>query len=346
MRIPKDLRWKPTGKTLGEGGQAQVLEVTDSLGKHPGTYALKALAQDRPRQAYERFTREVAAIRSLRHPYVIPVVDSSAPDDEFHYYVMELVEGARTLHSILTSGANPFLGDPMSSIDLFIQLTEAISACEESDPRVVHRDLSPSNVLLAPDRTIRVIDFGVCQIEGDETITLVDEGVGTINYMAPECEPGAADTVDARADLYSAGKILWSMASGQRAFAREKSAFTSKSMNKLFPDNPDTWHLHHVFAKTIRHNPSDRWGTAKDAASGARRVKRLILGGYPAIEEAFTRCPICGVGSLENFAGSHMVFGNPNPPGIYAVQCDSCGFCLAVNGQRHRDTVDEMQRLD
>lgn len=346
MKIPKDIRWRPTGKTLGAGGQAQIQEVEDSSGEYSGKYALKALGDGKPHQAYERFYREVTAIKALDHPYVIKVVDSSSPDDVFQYYVMEFIEGARPLQSIFDSSSNPFFSNPLAAIDLFEKLAQAILACEKSDNKVIHRDLSPSNVLLIPDGSIRVIDFGICQIEGDSTITLTDEGVGTINYMAPECESGAAGNIGTHSDLYSAGKILWSAVTGQRAFAREKPAFTTKSMSNIFRGNPDTFHLHHIFVRTIRHDSSKRWSSAEDAISECNKIRRLILRGYPPIEKVFDNCPICGVGSLADFTGSHMVFGNPNPAGIYARQCDYCGICLAINGSRIGEHMKKRQLLD
>jgi serine/threonine protein kinase len=346
MKIPKEFRWKPTGRTLGEGGQAQVQEVEDSSGEYSGKYALKGLAKGKPGQAYERFYREITAIKGLQHPYIIKVVDSSSPQDDFRYYVMELVEGAKPLQTVLGSPSNPFLSKPVASIDLFQMLVEAILACEKNDPKIVHRDLSPANVLLAPNGTIRIIDFGICQVEGEATITLADEGVGTINYMAPECESGATGNIGAHSDLYSAGKILWSAVTGQRAFAREKPAFTTKSMTKVFPDNPDTWHLHHIFADTIRRDPSNRWQSAQHAISACNYVRRVILGGYPAIEEFFDHCPVCGVGSLEDFSGSLAVFGNPNPPGISGKQCNYCGICLAINYQHLRNQIKKMESME
>ncbi len=346
MKIPKELRWKPTGKTLGEGGQAQIQEVEDSLGEYKGKYALKGLAKGKPRQAYERFYRELTAIKSIQHTYIIKVVDSSSGEDEFHYYVMESIEGATPLQSILGAANNPFYCDPVQALELFRMLADAILACEKNDPVVVHRDLSPANVLMVPDGTIRVIDFGICQVEGNETITLTDEGVGTVNYMAPECESGATGNIGINSDLYSAGKILWSAVTGQRAFSREKPAFTAKSMPKMFPLNPDTWHLHHIFSRTIRHNSANRWSSAQEAITAYNHVRRLIMRGYPPIENMFDYCPACGVGKLEDFSGSHMVFGNPNPAGIYARQCNYCGICLAINGKRHRDSVKGIELLE
>lgn len=345
MKIPKECRWKPTGTTLGEGGQAQVEQVEDSLCEHSGKYALKALAKGKPPQAYERFYREITAIKGLRHPYITRVVDSSSPQDSFHYYVMEFVEGAKPLQSVLGSSDNSFFSNPIAALDLFHKLAEAILACEKNNPKVFHRDLSPANVLLVPDGTIRIIDFGICQIEGGETITLTDEGVGTINYMAPECESGAAGNIGTHSDLYSAGKILWSAVTGLRAFSREKPAFTTKSMPEVFPNNPDTWHLNHIFAHTIRNDPSNRWRTAVDAIVLCEQVRRLILHRYPPIEEVFRRCPVCGVGFLKDFPEGIAIFGNPTPPGMYYKQCNYCGICMAINGERLRDHEKKMESM-
>lgn len=201
-------------------------------------------------------------------------------------------------------------------------------------------------MLLVPDGTIRIIDFGICQVEEAETITLTDEGVGTVNYMAPECESWATGSIGTHSDLYSAGKILWSAVTGRRAFAREKPAFTTMSMSKMFPIYPDIWHLHHIFAGTIRHDPSKRWGIAQDAISACNKIKQLILHGYAPIEKIFDNCPICGVGSIKDFAGSHNVFGNPNPHGIYTKRCDYCGICMAIDFDLLQKKIEEMKSLD
>jgi serine/threonine protein kinase len=95
MKIPKDLRWRPTGKTLGEGGQAQIYLVEDASGELEGLWALKSLKRGGPGQAYERFRREIAAIRGLQHPNIIRVVDHSQVESDFQFYVMEYIEGAR-----------------------------------------------------------------------------------------------------------------------------------------------------------------------------------------------------------------------------------------------------------
>ncbi len=249
MKIPKESRWEATGDALGEGGQAQVVLVKDKTEEFDGVWAIKILKRRQSSQAYERFSREISAIKKLQHPNIIQIVDHSTPDAEFQFYVMEHIEGAKTLEKIMVSENNPFLGDALRSLDLYEQICSALIEYGHSNPKIVHRDLSPANILIKVDGSIKIIDFGLCQIEGHETITLLDEGVGSVNYMAPECESGANEIVSAGADLYSAGKILWSAITGKKAFSREKLVFSGKTMTEIFPESPETWHLHHIFEK-------------------------------------------------------------------------------------------------
>lgn len=336
MKIPPSLRWKPTNRTLGEGGQGQVLEVTDGP---DGTvkYALKGLARGKPQAAYQRFEKEIRAIQGVQHPGIISIVDHSI-DEAFSYYVMEYPEGAVTLRKLIRSGLNRFRGDAEKSLRLFIAIVEALSACEEKG--IVYRDLSPANVLILPDDSIRLIDFGLCQMEGTDAVTLVDEGVGTPCYMAPECESGSSQAADTRSDLYAAGKILWAAVSGQEAFSREAPAFTTKSMPTLFPISPATWHLHHVFERTIRGDRNNRWSRCSDAIEGARHLLYLILNGYPALKLIAQMCPICGFGKLTRFAESWQVFRNGMHGDFEGLECDHCHICVPRNvkkvGEEHR----------
>ena len=119
------------------------------------------------------------------------MIDHSEEGDEFQYYVMEYHECAQTLANIIFSRSNRFHGDVLRSLDLFEQIISAIGACEALDPPIVHRDINPKNMLILPDGNVRLIDFGICQIQDGTIITLADEGVGTRDYTSPECEAGA-----------------------------------------------------------------------------------------------------------------------------------------------------------
>src|SRR6185436_7681923 len=137
------------------------IEVEDITGVLSGTYALKPLKKGASAKALERFNREVAAIKALDHPGVIKIIESSKPEDEFQYYVMEYIPEAKTLKKLLGTNDNPFNDDASKSLTLFRQLVSVIAAAQGA--KVVHRDLSPANVLILPNRSIKVIDFGICQ---------------------------------------------------------------------------------------------------------------------------------------------------------------------------------------
>lgn len=329
MKIPQSLRWRADGHTLGSGGQATVVSVVDATGELPGRYALKSLSAGKPSKAYARFAREVDAMKAVDHPRVARIFDHSSPSDSFQFYVMEFIEGARPLKKLIGTTANPFQRNALRSIRFFKQLATAIAAWE--DAGIVHRDLSPANVLILPDDDIKVIDFGICQIEGAETVTLVDEGVGSQNYMAPECESGAGGEAKTWSDIYSAGKLLWTAVTNVMAFSREQPAFTTKALSTVLPENPDTWHLQRIFEKTIRHKASDRLLNADAAIQFAQRVEEVISGGFPPIEViSVGQCPTCGWGQLTEMGDGWQVYHNPIPSGYGAYKCDFCGWCTVI----------------
>jgi len=328
MKIPDSLKWKHTGKTLGQGGQAQILEVVDKTSDSTQTYALKPLGRNKPKQAYERFYREIQAIKAADHPYIIRIIDHSNEGDDFNFYVMELVPGAVSLKALIESGNNPFYRDALKSLSFFMKLVEVIIECDQN-VRVVHRDLSPANVLILPDETIKVIDFGICQIEGAEAISLIDEGKGTIDYMAPECGSGATGQITSKADLYSAAKISWAAVVGRKAFAREELIWTTMSLQSIFPDHPATWHLSPILEKTIQEKAYDR-PTPETALELSRKVYSVIESGFPPIELVGKQCPVCGFGEFGgSFSG--QAWGHPPPPNTIFVQCNHCGFYFAQN---------------
>jgi serine/threonine protein kinase len=344
MKIPKSAPWQPTGVTLGSGGQADVHLVTRRDQPDGPRFALKVLRNVQSSEARQRFRREIEAVKHLDHPAIVKVVDQSDPDDQFQFYVMEYYEGAKTLASIIFSGSNPFHGKPLRCLDLFERIILPLRACEQASPPVIHRDINPKNILLLPDWSLRLIDFGVCQIRDGEIITLVDEDVGARNYAAPECEAGNDAQIGVHSDLYSAAKVLWSALTSQRAFSREEPAFGSRSLAQMFP-RPLAWHLTLLFEKTVRASPADRFHTTDELLIALREVRYLIEGGYPPIEEASKRCPSCGSMKLTEFPQGHCVFGNPNPQGVLSIICSYCGFGFVRNMDYIRQSIERRKAL-
>ena len=302
MKIPESVPWRSTGKTLGSGGQGAVALVKRSDDVDGPDYALKALRNVGSAQARDRFRREIEVVKQLAHTSIIKIHDHSKEGDAFQYYVMEYHEGAKPLSKIIaSSGSNPFHGDVLKSLELFEKLISAISACEKSDHQIVHRDINPKNILLLPDETIRLIDFGICQIQDGAMITLTDEDVGTRNYTSPECEAGTDTKVGVHSDIYSASKVLWSAITSQRAFAREAPVFGDRSMERMFPTQPETWHLAHIFEKTIRQKAEDRFGKTSQLFERIRDVRHVVQRGLPPVGDVKDRCPSCGWRRLEHF---------------------------------------------
>ena len=331
MKIPNELPWQATGTTLGSGGQGEVQIVTHDSDPKGQRYALKVLRNAGARQARQRFRREIEAIKNLTSSVIVKVIDHSKEDAPFQFYVMEYHEGAKTLDSIIISTTNPYHGNVTMSLGLFEQVISAIAECQAAVPPIVHRDINPQNILVLPDNTIRLIDFGICQVQDGMMITLVDENVGARNYTSPECEAGNDESIHVNSDIYSAAKVLWSAITSKRAFAREAPAFTDRSMEKSFPDRPETWHLFHVFEKTIRQNQSDRVQDASETFTLIREVRHLIDMGFPPIQEASRRCPSCGLKGLEQSQDGYRVYQSPNPARPVSVMCNSCGFSFERN---------------
>lgn len=188
-KIPDSVSWKRTGNTLGAGGQSTVYEVESTLTSEfpPGNYAMKELKNVGSTQARQRFLREIEAIAKINDPRIVKVVDHHKGNADFLYYVMPYDPDFTPLKELVFSEQSPFRADPKECLRLIAECGEALYKVHKED--IVHRDLNLSNVLYnIKTKKPLIIDFGCCQMEVDKTITLTDEGVGTPNYMAPECE--------------------------------------------------------------------------------------------------------------------------------------------------------------
>ena len=346
MKIPEHVPWRSIGPTLGSGGQGEVRLVKKQGEPEGPKYALKILRNTSSVQARERFRREIEVVKRLDGPAIALVFDYSRTEDDFQYYVMEYHEDAKTLASVIFSEANPYHGNINKSLDLFESIVSAIAVCETFNPQLVHRDINPKNILILPDESIRLIDFGVCQIDQGELITLVDENVGARNYTSPECESGNDASVSVRSDIYSAAKVLWAAITSKQAFAREEPVFRDRSMEAMFPEWPDTWHLAPIFELTIRKEPADRCRNSEETIQLIRNVRRIVQGGFLPLSKLGAYCPSCGWRTITEFREGHRVFGNPNPRGVRSLICELCGFIFARNMDTWRESIERLKGLD
>lgn len=341
--FPGACPWVPIEeRPIGGGGQADVFRVKHRHGTPPGIWALKRLKNPNEK-SLARFHQEVEALRKIDHPSIVKIVDASKPADEFQFYVMEYVENSRSLTDVINSDDNPFKGNAIASLRMFIQLLEALTVFHAKG--TIHRDLSPNNLLVLSDNSIRIIDFGICQVENGIQVTTSNEGFGTRCYNPPECGAGSTQPVNDQADIYSAGKILWSAIVGAWAFEREAPVFDNKSMLKHFPKNQETWHLQEVFENTIRELPSDRWGSANLAILGAYGILDVIYRGFPPIEKVAVMCPSCGYETVHEANRLPNELLNMGGESLSIKCCGRCGFVVLRNNKVLAETRAKSRNL-
>jgi len=229
----------------------------------------------------ERFYREARAVSSLNHPHICSLYDVGHQDG-VDFLVMEYCEG-ETLADRLAGRAMPL--DQV--LRIAIDVAEALAAAHRSG--LIHRDLKPSNIMLTATGA-KLLDFGVAKWIGPDemfcgspTLTARDhmltvEGglIGTLNYMAPEQLEGKP--VDARADIFSLGAVLYEMASGQVAFAGTSRASViaailerePAALRAVQPLTPSA--LERAVQKCLAKEPAARWQTADDLADELRWI--------------------------------------------------------------------------
>ncbi|MEU0222846.1 serine/threonine-protein kinase [Streptomyces sp. NPDC006284] len=201
---------------LGRGGMGIVWRATDQLLARE--VAVKVLPLDETlsaaeaRRRRERTLREAQAVAQLRHPHVI-VVHDVVEDDERAYMVMELVDGGSLADRVL--GHGPV--DATEAARIGVALLDALGTAHAAG--ILHRDVKPSNVLIAEDGRVVLTDFGVAQVAGATTLTESGSFVGSPEYTAPERMSGAGTGPES--DLWSLGVLLCAVLSGASPFHRD-----------------------------------------------------------------------------------------------------------------------------
>jgi serine/threonine protein kinase len=207
-----------------------------------------------------RFEREAKLAAQLRHTNIVGVIDFGTIDD-VHYMTLELVDGV-DLRSFLKSSP----GEKLSSDTVALIGLDLAYALEHAHESLVHRDISPSNILLSRSGETKLADFGIAKAIDDTKATASRSAKGKIPYMSPEHMRG--EPVDGRADLFSLGVVLFEAAAGVRPFDGAHDVETMQkilggdrlSLEDVAPDVPAP--LREVIGRLIETDPDARTASA------------------------------------------------------------------------------------
>jgi serine/threonine protein kinase len=193
---------------IGAGGMGQVFQVEHKITRRKE--AMKVLIADLADDTQiQRFKREIEVQARLNHPNIAAVHNAFRLKDRL-VLVLEFVEG-QTLENLLKQGRPPL----ETGIDYIRQTLEALSYAHRDG--VIHRDVSPANLMVTENGLVKLMDFGVAKSLGDLRLTDGGSMIGSLYYMSPEQVKGSTDP-DPRTDVYSAGAILYEIVTGKKAF--------------------------------------------------------------------------------------------------------------------------------
>ena len=280
---------------IGAGGMGEVYQARDTRLKR--TVAIKVLPPEMSSdpQRLRRLEREAHSLASLSHPRICALFDIGEHQGST-FLVMEHIEGD-TLAERLKRGLLPLA----QALEIAAQIAEGLDAAHRRG--IVHRDLKPGNVMLTRSGA-KVLDFGLAKLRSGgeldrnasteaEPLTGAGAVLGTLQYMAPEQLEGKE--VDARADLWALGAILYEMASGSRPFSGSSSASLMASILEreprplvdVLPIAPPS--LDRVVRRCLAKHPDERWESARDLADNLRWIAQDIAQGEPAASQAAAR---------------------------------------------------------
>jgi tetratricopeptide (TPR) repeat protein len=275
-------------RQIGRGGMGVVYEAWQ--GSLERRVALKVLPAGIAAEncAFLRFMKEAKIAAQLHHPNVVAVygmgVEQNTP-----YFAMEYVEG-ETLAQVLArvEDAAPDAETPFGkkdSIVYFGKLAEAFADVADGlqhahAKKVIHRDIKPSNLILDREGRLRILDFGLARLEGQESLTLSGDFLGTPQYMSPEQARRKKIDVDHRTDVYSLGATMYEALCGRPPFRGKDHADTLSQIIERDPVEPRKINarvpkeLETIVLKCLRKEAGDRYGTAEALGQDLTRFVR------------------------------------------------------------------------
>jgi tetratricopeptide (TPR) repeat protein/tRNA A-37 threonylcarbamoyl transferase component Bud32 len=269
---------------LGSGAMGVVYRARDTVLKREVALKLIRPELTEDPRTRGRFIRECQAAASINHPGIATIYEAGQTEDGQLFFASELVAGESLQEQIIRG--------PLSSdrvLEIGVGLGRALAAAHARG--IVHRDIKPGNLMVQSDGTVKILDFGLARLvapqldegadaDSMETMTQTRVGVvvGTPAYMSPE--QAAGSTVDARADIFSCGSVLYAAASGKDAFV---TGSVPETLRRILAEDPPPLEsidpsipagLRGVIRRAMAKDPESRYETADGLAVALEAVQR------------------------------------------------------------------------
>jgi len=269
---------------VGGGAMGEVYKAKDlRLGR---VVALKFLPADLARDpsSRRRFLHEAQAVALIDHPNVATIYETGETEGGRAYLALAFYEG-ETLQEKLARGPLPL----PEALEIARQIACGLAAAHRR--QIVHRDVKPANIVVLPDGTVKVLDFGLAKMAGATTLTRLGSSPGTPAYKSPEQTRG--EKVDPRSDLWALGVVLYEMVTGRVPFGGEyEQAVIYAILNEPPRPLPDEGAfppaLATVIERALAKDPAARYATAEEMEED---LARILLEGA---SESTSRRPVRG----------------------------------------------------
>jgi serine/threonine-protein kinase len=256
---------------VGRGGMGHIYKAHDPVIHR--SVAIKLISTELMSGAdrieyIRRFRREAQAAGRCAHPNIVAIYDFAIHEGQ-PFLAMEFVDGV-SLREALDAAPGMAVTD---AIRIMLQVLDALASAHTLG--VIHQDIKPANILLTPEKRVKVADFGISRFVNTE-VTNTAVSMGTPNYMSPEQCLGSR--ADGRSDLFSAGATLYEMVAGERAFpGHTATEISNHILNQSVPMLPSyvratAPRLQFVLERAMAKQPDDRFDTGYEMAEALRQV--------------------------------------------------------------------------
>jgi eukaryotic-like serine/threonine-protein kinase len=272
-------------KRIGAGGMGEVYLATDIKAGRKAALKLLPMRFTGDAERLKRFQQEAHAVVALNHPNILTVYEIGEGHST-HYIASELIEG-ETLRQRLMRGRIE-VGD---AVDVAIQVASALAAAHAAG--IIHRDISPGNIMLRPDGYVKVLDFGIAKLAEqeapatmpkDEALLLVETNLGsilgTVSYISPEQACGVP--VDKRTDIWSLGVVLYEMVTGHAPFTGETPREVMTSILDKEPPPLTSYirripaELRQIIGKALRKDRTERYQSAGEMLQALKNLRHKL----------------------------------------------------------------------